>query len=155
MQPRRRTALFGVALALGSAACGASSGADAPRATDAPLPVAAPAPDDLLTDGSDPARSTAPAVEPSDTATAEPPSDTTLAEVPASEPPATDTPAPILAEPVIGGRLFATDVQPNAQFDANPFPDLVVDDIGKDARVNIKNILPSDRPVLLWAWAPH
>ena len=55
----------------------------------------------------------------------------------------------------VGGRAFATDVQPESQFDGNPFPDLVVDDVGRDGQANIANILPSERPVLLWAWAPH
>ena len=59
------------------------------------------------------------------------------------------------ARPALGGRALAADVQPAAQFENNPFPDLLVEDIGKNAQANIKNILPSDRPVLLWAWAPH
>ena len=46
-------------------------------------------------------------------------------------------------------------VESDAQFDGNPFPDLVVDDVGRDGEANIANILPSDRPVLLWTWAPH
>ncbi len=58
-------------------------------------------------------------------------------------------------EPIVRGRLLAAEVRPEAELDSNPFPDLVVDDIGKDTEVNIRNILPSDRPVLLWAWAPH
>ena len=104
-------------------------------------------------------------------APAETPADSeTRAEVPATDDaagtaPATDAaaaePAPtdaVPAEPeppAVGGRSFATTVEPDAQFDGNPFPDLVVDDIGRGGEANIANILPSDRPVLLWTWAPH
>lgn len=83
------------------------------------------------------------------------PSDAAAEDAAADEPPATEAPAEVPAEPVVGGRALAPDVQAAAQFDGNPFPDLVVDDVGKGSQGNIANILPSDRPVLLWAWAPH
>ena len=70
------------------------------------------------------------------------------------EAPETETEA-APAEPQIGGRAFAVDVESASQFDGNPFPDLVVEDVGRDGQGNLANILPSDRPVLLWAWAPH
>ena len=122
--------------------------ADESVPVDESVSTDAPATDDAA-DGSEPAGDVA---EP-ETAEA-PPEDDDAAEP--AEPVATEAPAPEpAAEPVVGGRLFAPEVQPDAQFDGNPFPDLVVDDIGKDAKVNLKNVLPSDRPVLLWAWAPH
>jgi hypothetical protein len=34
-------------------------------------------------------------------------------------------------------------------------PDLVVDDVGAGAKVNLASLAPSQRPVLLWMWAPH
>ncbi len=108
---------------------------------------------DTSTDTSTDASTDADAEQPVATDASE---DASVGEEAPAEPVATEAPeAAASTEPVVGGRLFASDVQPAAQFDGNPFPDLVVDDIGKDAQVNIKNILPSDRPVLLWAWAPH
>jgi hypothetical protein len=155
MNARRATVLVaGIGLTL--AACGTSEPAaeTVPIATEAPTATAAPATD-----------------APNDETPAETPADSeTRAEVPATDDapgaaPATDAaaaePAPtdaVPAEPeppTVGGRTFATTVEPDAQFDGNPFPDLVVDDVGRGGEANIANILPSDRPVLLWTWAPH
>jgi len=67
-----------------------------------------------------------------------------------------DQPAEVVvAEAQIGGRELAEALDPAAAFAGNPLPDLVVDDVGRDTRVNIANLLPSDRPVLVWSWAPH
>ena len=80
----------------------------------------------------------------------------TIAACGTSDPAATATPDATTAEPApLGGRTFSTAVESDAQFDGNPFPNLVVDDVGRDGEANIANILPSDRPVLLWTWAPH
>jgi hypothetical protein len=76
-------------------------------------------------------------------------------DAPVAEPIPTDAPPAEREPPAVGGRSFATAVEPDAQFDGNPFPDLVVDDVGRGGEANIANILPSDRPVLLWTWAPH
>lgn len=38
---------------------------------------------------------------------------------------------------------------------ASVLPDLVVDDVGAGAKVNLASLAPSQRPVLLWMWAPH
>ncbi len=184
MRHRRSGAAACAAILLTLAACGSGSdGAIAP--SDASATIAGPANDavsgDAVTDGAmdeggDPTvASVADAsVEPTSdgvadldpaapAATDDPAAETPVAESPVTESPVTESPVAELgpteatapAEPVVGGRLFAADVQPEAELDSNPFPDLVVDDIGKDAEVNIRNILPSDRPVLLWAWAPH
>ena len=164
MQHRRTGALVGTALLLTLAACGTGSDGAAPPATDEPAATSAPAEDGTsseadttetdtaeatATAGADPAPAEGSDVAEQPVTTEAPPA----AEEPPTEPVVTEAPAP--AEPVLGGRLFASEVQPASAIDTNPFPDLVVDDIGKDARVNIRNILPSDRPVLLWAWAPH
>lgn len=160
MNARRLPALV-AGLGLTLAACGAGSDGVAPPATE-DLPAATEEPtgdgtteaetaDVAATDAPEPTSAEAPeADQPVDTEA------TPEAEEAPAEPVVTDAPAAAApAEPVVGGRLFATDVQPASAIDNNPFPDLVVDDIGKDAKVNIANILPSDRPVLLWAWAPH
>lgn len=86
-----------------------------------------------------------------------------VTEADASEAPATDvaaTEAPDTAAPEperapVGGRTLGSSVEPVSEFDGNPFPDLVVNDVGRSGEANIRNILPSDRPVLLWTWAPH
>lgn len=54
-----------------------------------------------------------------------------------------------------GVDLGGVEVDPAAEIETNLFPDLVVDDIGRGKKVNIRNIVPSDKPVLLWMWAPH
>jgi hypothetical protein len=54
-----------------------------------------------------------------------------------------------------GVDLGGTEVDPASEIETNLFPDLVVDDIGRGKKVNIRNIVPADKPVLLWMWAPH
>jgi ABC-type glycerol-3-phosphate transport system substrate-binding protein len=34
-------------------------------------------------------------------------------------------------------------------------PDVDVVDVGAGATVNLRSLLPSDRPLLIWFWAPH
>lgn len=166
----RRTGALVTAAFLSLAACATASDDSASPATDnraaadeQPAATGEAAQDDAdeaaapstgAADTAEPEATDAPADanEPDDADEAEDTGEAGIEEA-VEEPVATEAPAP--AEPIVGGRLFAADVQPEAQFEGNPFPNLVVDDIGKDARVNIANILPSDRPVLLWAWAPH
>ncbi|NKB41964.1 MAG: hypothetical protein GKR86_13200 [Ilumatobacter sp.] len=150
----RRTPLLAVAIGLTLAACGTSDPAatTTPDATTPSPTEAAPtndSPDEPSATDTEPADDEPPA-EPS---TTEPIETDAAAETPAPETPATEPPT---AEPApLGGRTFSTAVESDAQFDGNPFPDLVVDDVGRDGEANIANILPSDRPVLLWTWAPH
>jgi hypothetical protein len=162
MQHRRKGALVSVALLLTLAACGSGSdGAASPAADKQPAATEAPTGDDFsesdtteaVANPTDPVATEVPEAEGEQPVVTEaaPEGEDSHAERVATDVPEVAAPA----EPVVGGRLFAADVQPATQVDGNPFPDLVVDDIGKDAQVNIKNILPSDRPVLLWAWAPH
>jgi hypothetical protein len=54
-----------------------------------------------------------------------------------------------------GVDLGGPDVAPASEIATNLFPDLVVDDVGRGKKVNIRNIVPADKPVLLWMWAPH
>ncbi|MDX2379801.1 MAG: hypothetical protein QNM02_08585 [Acidimicrobiia bacterium] len=54
-----------------------------------------------------------------------------------------------------GIDLGGAEVGSASEVESNLFPDLVVDDIGRGKKVNIRNIVPSDKPVLLWMWAPH
>ena len=145
--------LVGIGLML--AACGTSD----PTTSSTPDPVTSEAPADTAapaTDASAPATAAPAADEPTPTeATA---GDAPATDPPAADPPVTETPvteAPIPEPAPLGGRALATEVESAAQFDGNPFPDLVVDDIGRGAQANVANILPSERPVLLWTWAPH
>ncbi len=131
------------AVGLTLAACGTSD-STATTATDPePVPAETPASTDEADTTTGPVDTQPPATEPPAT---EPP----VTEPPVAEPPPADPPpAPV------GGRALATAIEPDSQFAGNPFPDLVVDDIGRNGEANIANILPSDRPVLLWTWAPH
>jgi ABC-type Fe3+-citrate transport system substrate-binding protein len=56
---------------------------------------------------------------------------------------------------VDGVDLGGADVDPASEIDSNLFPDLVVDDVTREKKVNLRNVVPSDKPVLLWMWAPH
>lgn len=47
------------------------------------------------------------------------------------------------------------DVDPAADTVANQLPDVVVDDLQRGNKVNLRNFAPSDTPILLWMWAPH
>lgn len=73
---------------------------------------------------------------------------------PAPEPEPTTTLAPEPAPPPLGGRELGAELRPESA-SGNPLPDLLVDDIRRGVQVNVANVLPSDRPVLVWAWAPH
>lgn len=48
-----------------------------------------------------------------------------------------------------------TELDPAADMVANQLPDVVVDDIGRGNKVNVRNLAPADKPILLWMWAPH
>ena len=37
----------------------------------------------------------------------------------------------------------------------SPLPAIEVDDVTADRRVALDSFIPSDRPTLLWFWAPH
>ena len=48
-----------------------------------------------------------------------------------------------------------TAVQPNSDIDTNVLPDVVVDNVTTSTKVNLRNVIPADTPVLIWMWAPH
>ncbi|WP_040491787.1 hypothetical protein [Ilumatobacter nonamiensis] len=164
----RRIPVLVAAVGLTLAACGGSDGDSAPNDdAAAPETVAASAddPTDTVsasaepTDDPEPSDSDA-AAEPETEADGDAPtSDVVATEAPTgdggAEPVATEAPAAEAAAPEVGGRVLATEVDPASQFDGNPFPDLVVEDVGRGGQANLANLLPADRPLLLWAWAPH
>lgn len=45
-------------------------------------------------------------------------------------------------------------VRAESEIETNLLPDLVVDNLTTDAKVNLRNIVPNDLPILLWMWAP-
>lgn len=47
------------------------------------------------------------------------------------------------------------EVQAVADVATNQLPDLVVDDLGNDNKVNLRNYGVGDRATLVWMWAPH
>lgn len=47
------------------------------------------------------------------------------------------------------------EVDPAADIATNLLPDLVVDNLNDDNKVNFRNYGTGDRPILLWMWAPH
>ena len=68
---------------------------------------------------------------------------------------ATDAAADADAPAVAGVDLGTAELDPASDVATNPLPDLVVDDVRRDTEVNLRNLLPAERPVLLWLWAPH
>lgn len=51
--------------------------------------------------------------------------------------------------------LVGPDVVPAAEMESNPLPDVVIDDVTNGRKVNFRNVVPQDKPVLLWMYAPH
>ena len=51
--------------------------------------------------------------------------------------------------------LVGPDVVAAAEIDTNLLPSVVVDDLTNDRKVNFRNLVPQDKPVLLWMYAPH
>jgi hypothetical protein len=90
---------------------------------------------------------------------ATPPPETSPPETPPAEtsPPETGAPpATDAAEPApLGGRRLPEALDAASDVDTNPLPDLVVADVGRGAEVNLRNVFPAERPVLVWMWAPH
>jgi hypothetical protein len=46
-------------------------------------------------------------------------------------------------------------VEPGADLATNLLPDLVVDNLNDDNKVNLRNFGVGDKPILIWMWAPH
>jgi hypothetical protein len=51
--------------------------------------------------------------------------------------------------------LVGPDVIAASEIDTNLLPSVVVDDLTNDRKVNFRNLVPQEKPVLLWMWAPH
>jgi len=47
------------------------------------------------------------------------------------------------------------EVTPEADAATNQLPDVVVDDLIAGNQVNVRNLAPNDKPILLWMYAPH
>jgi len=48
-----------------------------------------------------------------------------------------------------------TAVAAESDIETNILPDVVLDNVTLSNKVNLRNVIPSDRVVLLWMWAPH
>lgn len=60
---------------------------------------------------------------------------------------ASDLPAVVVADAVA--------VEPGADLETNLLPDLIVDNLNDDNKVNLRNFGVGDKPILIWMWAPH
>lgn len=161
----RVTSALIVTFCVALTACGAGSaetnttGAPATAGTPTPVTEAAPGetPPVAATDDVGSSASTGPATAEEPPASA--PTDPQAADDNAVDPPATEPAGEPEEVPVIvaalGGRALGEELSSAADIETNVLPDLVVDDVGRDAKVNLRNVFPADRPVLLWLWAPH
>lgn len=147
-------ALVGAAVLAGCGTDGEDSASTATESADRPVATETPIPEP--TDG--------PADEPDRPADTDAPTESDLP--PATEPPATDPPttsetapaatdAPTPEPAPLGGRLLPDAPTAESDIATNPVPDLVVDDVGRGVEVNVRNVFPAERPVLIWMWAPH
>lgn len=152
------------------AACGDDESAADPTTVETATPPTDSPSTQQSTDSVDPETTTAetssddtattaaaPTTEAETEAETEPaPTDPPGSEAPATQPPATEAPVDTAPpDAPVGGRAFADVRSDAAAYDGNPFPDLVVDDLNRGVKANIANVFPADRPVLVWAWAPH
>jgi len=46
-------------------------------------------------------------------------------------------------------------VVPASDTESNVLPDVVVNNVTLGNQVNLRNMVPSEKPVLVWMWAPH
>lgn len=51
--------------------------------------------------------------------------------------------------------LVGADVLPESDVESNLLPSVVVDDVNTGRKVNFKNLVPQEKPILLWMYAPH
>jgi hypothetical protein len=61
------------------------------------------------------------------------------------------------AEEALAGAidLGSEGVDPAYDTETNLFPDLVVDDVSRGKKVNLRNIVQDEKPLLVWMYAPH
>jgi hypothetical protein len=62
--------------------------------------------------------------------------------------------AEVSEETFAGVDLGGEALDPASDIPTNLFPDLVVDDVSRGKKVNLRNLIPSEKPVLVWMWAP-
>lgn len=175
MNARRRLQIPAVAATVILAACGSTNADDAtdglsvPAATDATVatiaPIAPIATGDVpqepepITATDPPDTAEQPAEQPAATSTEAPitapasTGTTTTATTTTTTTTAPAAAAPAVAE--IGGRAFADTASAASDIATNSLPDLLVDDVRRATKINLRNVFPADRPVLIWMWAPH
>ena len=51
--------------------------------------------------------------------------------------------------------LGGEEVDPAFDTATNLFPDLVVDDVSRGKKVNLRNVVQDEKPLLVWMYAPH
>lgn len=51
--------------------------------------------------------------------------------------------------------LIGEAVQPSSEIESNLLPAVVLDDLTTGRKVNFRNLVPQDKPILLWMYAPH
>ena len=51
--------------------------------------------------------------------------------------------------------LVGPDVIGTAEIETNPLPSVVIDDVTNGRKVNFRNLVPQEKPILLWMYAPH
>jgi hypothetical protein len=153
----KRSATLAAAAGLLLVACGASGGEDS---QPSPTPQAESSSTESDTNS---AASEQPA------ASTEPQADATAAETPATDSAAsdnaetdsdgTDGREPESVEPplagMLGGRQLAEVLDDGSNVETNLLPDLLVDDVTREVKANLRNVFPAERPVLMWMWAPH
>mgnify|MGYP003543254294 CR=1 FL=1 len=54
-----------------------------------------------------------------------------------------------------GGDPTSAGAPPEAGTEGVALPDVVVNDVAAGTEVSLRTLAPSDRPILLWFWAPH
>ena len=68
---------------------------------------------------------------------------------------AADTPAAPAIEGAGFVDLIGAEVIPEADVASNLLPSVVLDDVTNGRKVNFRNLVPQDKPILLWMYAPH
>ena len=160
---RRNVTVTAVVGALALSACGASSGGDAAQVPGAAATEATPttdtaealSPTPTEAEPAAPPATEAPVAEEAPAASVVPAPAPVVTESPATAVPITDPPANVPPPAEVGGRAFAAMLAPSSDVATNPLPDLLVDDIRGGSKINLRNVFPADRPVLIWMWAPH
>lgn len=76
------------------------------------------------------------------------------AAVTTAAPAAAPATAATTAAPAVTTAAPAVTAAPAAPFE-NPLPQLIVKDVVANADFELSSLLPADKPVLLWFWAPH